>query len=107
MNIELGKNMRPRFDPVIHLGHLLTAGSFIIFGIGAWYGVKSDIASVEFRVAAMERSVTKLAGAMEKIADKAVIDAQQSERINGLDRRVDSNDRRIDRLEGRGNVLPH
>jgi hypothetical protein len=42
---------RPRFDPTINYGHVLTALSIIIAGTGAYYGMSSQLHNVDQRVA--------------------------------------------------------
>jgi hypothetical protein len=50
------KPSKPRFDPTINYGHVLTALSIIVAGTGAYYGM-----SVELRVAKIEATLQQLA----------------------------------------------
>lgn len=96
--------VRPRFDPVINWGHVLIAATLTLGGIAAFYDVKADYRSLDYRVAGVERSSQAITAAIERLTERSVVDASQNERLNSLDRRVDGNERRIDRLEGRGNL---
>jgi predicted transcriptional regulator len=92
---------RPRYDPVIHLGHILTAVSFIVFGIGAWYGIKSDVNVIQFRVSNMEDSLKTLATTMNTLANKAIVDTAQNEKLLAFEKRIQSNEMKVDRLQQR------
>jgi hypothetical protein len=81
---------KPRFDPTINYGHILTAVSFIIAGAGAYYGMRAELQSVDQRVAKIE--VT-----LQQLANVVVLTARQDEKLNGIERRVD----RIEQAGGR------
>lgn len=86
-------DIRPRFDPTLNWGHILTAMSFFVFGIGAYYSVKADIDKIEYRQVSMEVSIRSMTETIKLLAEKTVTDARQDERLTAMDRR-------IDRLEG-------
>lgn len=71
---------RPRFDPTINLGHLISLGGVIVTIIGGWY-------VMDHRLSALERN-------FEKLSD-AVVEWVR------LDERLKDHGRRIDKLESR------
>ena len=73
---------KPRFDPTINYGHILTAVSFIIAGAGAYYGMRAELQSMDQRVAKIE--VT-----LQQLASVVVLTARQDEKLNAIERRVD------------------
>ena len=76
------KQAKPKFDPTINYGHVLTALSIIIAGTGAYYGMSADLHSVDRRVAKIESTLQQLANVM-------VLTARQDERLISIERRVD------------------
>lgn len=85
---------RPRFDPTINLGHMLTFGGFILAGLGAWYGVKSEVANIEYRIGSIEKTAERLTVNVEKLTAITVITARQDEQINAMRLRMDALERR-------------
>ena len=76
------KQAKPKFDPTISYGHVLTALSIIIAGTGAYYGISAYLHSVDQRVAKIESTLQQLANVM-------VLTARQYERLIAIERRVD------------------
>ena len=73
---------KPRFDPTINYGHILTAVSFIFAGAGAYYGMRTEILNVDQRVAKIEST-------LQQLANVVVLTARQDEKLNAFERRVD------------------
>lgn len=73
---------KPRFDPTINYGHILTAVSFVIAGMAAYYGMKAELQNVDQRVAKIENT-------LQQLANVVVLTARQDERLNAIERRVD------------------
>jgi hypothetical protein len=73
---------KPKFDPTINYGHVLTALSIVIAGTGAYYGMSFELQSVDQRVAKIEATLQQLANVM-------VLTARQDERLIAIERRVD------------------
>lgn len=71
---------RPRFDPTINLGHLISLGGVICAIAGSWY-------LMDYRLAAVERQIDKLSS--------VVIDNAR------MDQRITDHGRRIDKLESK------
>jgi hypothetical protein len=76
------KQSKPKFDPTINYGHVLTALSIIIAGTGAYYGIRAELHNVDQRVAKIE--VT-----LQQLASVVVLTARQDERLNAIERRFD------------------
>lgn len=76
------RQSRPKFDPTINYGHVLTALSIIIAGTGAYYGMSTELHNVDQRVAKIEATLQQLANVM-------VLTARQDERLISIERRVD------------------
>src|ERR1041384_4077059 len=76
------KQSKPKFDPTINYGHVLTALSIVIAGTGAYYGMSSELHNVDQRVAKIEQTLQQLASVM-------VLTARQDERLISIERRVD------------------
>ena len=72
---------KPRLDPTINYGHMLTAVSFIIAGAGAYYGMRAELLNVDQRVARIESTLQQHASAV-------VLTARQDEKLNGIERRI-------------------
>jgi hypothetical protein len=85
---------KPRFDPTINLGHLLTFGGFILAGVGAWYGVKSEVANIEYRISSIDKTVERLTTNVEKLTAITVVTARQDEQIAAMRTRIDALERR-------------
>lgn len=85
---------RPKFDPTINYGHILTVLSFIIAGTGAYFGMRAELQGVDQRVAKIEST-------LQQLANVVVVTARQDERLSAIERRVD----RLE-LDGR-NRTPH
>lgn len=73
---------KPRLDPTINYGHLLTVVSFIFAGAGAYYGMRAELLNVDQRVARIEST-------LQQLANVVVLTARQDEKLNALERRVD------------------
>jgi hypothetical protein len=78
MSINNGPPSKPKpvFDPTINYGHVLTAVSFILAGIGAYYGIRAELQNVDYRVAKIETTLQQLANVM-------VLTARQDDRAAG------------------------
>jgi hypothetical protein len=76
------KNGRPVFDPTINYGHVLTAVSFLLAAMGAYYGMRAEMSSMDLRVAKIEIT-------LQQLANVVVLAARQDERIVAVERRVD------------------
>src|SRR6185312_17471308 len=87
---ELSRQSKPRFDPTINYGHVLTAVSFIMAGIGAYFGMSAELRNVDQRVAKIENTLQQLANVL-------VLTARQDERLIAIERRVD----RLEQSPGR------
>jgi hypothetical protein len=85
MSDEIGasRQSKPRFDPTINYGHVLTAVSFIAAGAGAYYGMRTELMHVDQRVAKIESTLQQL------LANVVVLTARQDEKLNAIERRVD------------------
>ena len=73
---------KPRFDPTINYGHILTAVSFIIAGTAAYYGMRAELQNVDQRVARIEST-------LQQLANVVVLTARQDEKLTAIERRVD------------------
>lgn len=82
MSDELNGRPKPRFDPTINYGHILTAMSFIIAGTAVFFGMKAELQHVDQRVAKVETT-------LQQLANVVVLTARQDERLNAIERRVD------------------
>ena len=82
MNTERSDKSKLVFDPTINYGHVLTAVSFILAGIAAYYGMKAELQGVDHRVAKIETTLQQLANVL-------VLTARQDERLIAIERRVD------------------
>ena len=95
MNFE---QTRPHFDPTFNWGHVLTSITLIAIVFGSYFAVKSANRELEFRVGSNTAAINKMAIAVDKLANKAIVDAQQAEQLNAIGRRADLLDHRVDRL---------
>jgi hypothetical protein len=77
---------KPRFDPTVNLGHLLTFGGFIVSGLVAFFSVKGELGTVGDRVGRIETQ-------LERVAQLMVSGARQDAEIGELRRRMDRIDR--------------
>lgn len=80
---------RPKFDPTVNLGHVLSILSFIGMAVAAYYAMKSDIQSVELRMVTVEKTTSDLANSMTRLTDVVVAAARQDERMNAFHARID------------------
>jgi len=80
--IRTFRRPKPKFDPTINYGHILTAISFIIAGTAAFFGMKAELQNVDQRVAKIEMT-------LQQLANVVVQTARQDERLNAIERRVD------------------
>lgn len=82
MSEESYMRPRPRFDPTINYGHILTALTLIIAGAGAYFGMRAELQNVDLRVA-------KLESTLQQLASVVVLTARQDEKLIGLERRLE------------------
>ena len=80
--IDAYRQPKPRFDPTINYGHILTAVSFIIAGTGAYYGMRAELQNVDQRVAKIESN-------LQQLANVVVLTARQDEKLAAIEQRVD------------------
>ena len=80
---------RPKFDPTVNLGHVLSILSFVGMAVAAYYAMKSDIQAVELRMVAVEKTAGELANSMKQLTDVVVAAARQDERMNALTNRIE------------------
>lgn len=80
--IEVSRQSKPRFDPTINYGHILTVVSFIMAGAGAYYGMRAELQSVDQRVAKIENT-------LQQLANVVVLTARQDEKLAAIEQRVD------------------
>jgi hypothetical protein len=73
-------SVRPRFDPTINLGHLLSLAGVTIAVAGGWY-------VADWRLSALERQ-------MERLSAVVTESARNDERLKEVKRRLDSLERR-------------
>jgi hypothetical protein len=78
----MAENHKPRFDPTVNLGHLLTFLGFILAGYAAFTAVKSELSAVGVRVAGMEKQV-------DRITEVLVLNATMQAEVVELRRRLD------------------
>ena len=82
MSEEFHMRSKPRFDPTINYGHILTALTLIIAGAGAYFGMRAELQNVDLRVA-------KLESTLQQLASVVVLTARQDEKLVGIDRRLE------------------
>lgn len=73
---------RPRFDPTINHGHVLTVSSFLIAAASAYYGMRAELQNVDLRVAKIEST-------LQQVANVLVQSARQDEKMIAIERRLD------------------
>jgi hypothetical protein len=73
---------RPRFDPTINYGHVLTVSSFLIAAASAYYGMRAELQNVDLRVAKIEST-------LQQVANVLVQSARQDEKMIAIERRLD------------------
>lgn len=97
-------NVRPHFNPELNWGHILSAGTFAIFGLVAFFALQRDLSELRVetrvRLASVEKTLGLLAENLVKVSEQVHVDIRQTERLEGHDRRLDIQSRRLDRLEG-------
>lgn len=67
-----------QFDPTIHAGHIITVITIIFCSIGAWYDMRSSVATIKEVNAQQDKELSDLRGSQEKQND------QISQDINAL-----------------------
>lgn len=72
--------MKPRFDPTINLGHIISLGGAMVVVAGSLY-------LTDYRLTTLERNV-------EKLSVVVIQAARTDERLKDHDRRLDSLERR-------------
>lgn len=97
------QRLLPHFDPTLNWGHILTAGSFCIFGVIAFFSLQRDVVELRVetrtRMAVMEKNLSLLTENVIKVSDQILVDVRQTERLDQHDRRFEIESRRLDRLE--------
>jgi len=73
---------RPRFDPTINLGHLLTFLGLCLAALGAYYGAKAELTAVSMRLIVVEKQI-------DRMSQILITDARQDERTTAIERRLD------------------
>lgn len=73
---------RPRFDPTINLGHVLTALMMGAALVTMWANSKVVEAEHSSRIAAVERSQTEMKVTMDKIADNASASQRTQDKLS-------------------------
>jgi hypothetical protein len=91
MNDEPNARGKPRFDPTINYGHILTAISFLAAALAAFIGTKVELQNLDQRVANIEAT-------LQQLAEVVVTTARQDERLKAIEQRVD-------RIEQSSNTL--
>lgn len=95
---------KPRFNPELNWGHLLSAGSFAILALVAFFALQRDLTELRvetrIRLGAVERTMAIMAENIVKIGEQILTDIKQTERLDGHDKIMEIQSRRIDRLEG-------
>jgi hypothetical protein len=83
--LDVARSKRPRFDPTINLGHLLTFAGFMLAGFGAW-------ATLDKRLVVLE----------ENRRTQAAIDSAQDARyeygVRQLQNQLDRVETKLDRI---------
>jgi len=79
------------FDPTISFGTLLQLIAFAVMAWGGFYAVRGQVSTLALRMKGVEDEV-------KKVSDVLVQLARQDERLNGIDRRLDSMDEVARRL---------
>jgi hypothetical protein len=82
MSDEASGRRKPRFDPTINYGHILTAATFIAAGLAAFLGMKIELQNLDQRV-------IKIEATLQQLANVLVVTARQDERLKAMERRVD------------------
>jgi len=82
MTDEVSGHGKPRFDPTINYGHILTAATFVAAGAAAFLGMKIELQDLDQRV-------TKIEATLQQLANVVVVTARQDERLKALEQRVD------------------
>jgi hypothetical protein len=77
-----GRQPKPRFDPTINYGHILTVISFVAAAAVAYFGMRAELHNVDYRVAKIENT-------LQQLANVIVLTARQDERLTAVERRVD------------------
>jgi len=82
MSDNANQRGKPRFDPTINYGHILTAATFIAAGSATFLGMKIELQNLDQRVAKIEAT-------LQELANIVVVTARQDERLKAIERRVD------------------
>ena len=81
-DLDAYKQPKPRLDPTINYGHILTIISFIMAGVGAYFGLRGELQNVDLRVAKIEST-------LQQLANVVVLTARQDEKLTAVERRID------------------
>ncbi len=76
------RQQKLRLDPTINYGHILTVVSFIMAGVGAYFGLRGELLNVDLRVAKIEST-------LQQLANVVILTARQDEKLTAVERRVD------------------
>lgn len=97
------QRLLPHFNPELNWGHILSAGTFFVFGLVAFFSLQRDLGELRtetrLRVTAIEQAILLISQNLTKVSDQILVDVQQTARLESQDRRLDIQSRRIDRLE--------
>lgn len=98
------RHMLPHFNPELNWGHILSAGTFFVFGLVAFFSLQRDLGELRVesraRLAAVENTLRLLSENLIKVSEQIHVDIKQTERLEQHERRMDIQSRRIDRMEG-------
>lgn len=83
---------RPRFDPTINLGHIMTFIGLCFAALGAYYGAKAELESIALRITVVEKQI-------ERMSQILITDARQDERTTALERRLDRIEQQIHKVK--------
>ena len=82
MRNEIVVPPKPRFDPTVNLGHVITFIGFILAGLGAYEGARVELKAIALRLEVVERQI-------EKLSEVIITTARQGERMAQLERRLE------------------
>ena len=85
---------RPRFDPTVNLGHVLSILAFIGMALGGYISMKSDIDTVKVEVSKVKQETAQMTAALGQLTQLLIDAGRQDERIQALIGRVDRLERK-------------
>ena len=77
------------FDPTIHAGHVMTAGTIVICAIASWMSVQHDITDLKKGAAVRDQRITKAEERTE---------STRRESYDKIDRLTESNNATLEKL---------